>query len=204
MEQTLHLNGRHGTDLERVAALNEACKVLLERSFHVNLRALDAIVQSKRAGAALRGFDEVAGQMRNWSRDLHRDLERLVDCSRRVVGSTSTAAKNEHSLRLLTKAAAVSGNAAAARVRDEHREELDSLEHHIVRLWREVTTLLHDLDQLGMMAAVLSRSAMIEAASGSNEQRGQLGDVAREFYGNAQSVLETLQIAVKIARREHK
>lgn len=202
MNEAQHQNGIHGADLARVAALNEACKVLLERSFHVNLRALDAIVQSKRAGAAMRGFDEVAGQMRTWSRDLHHDLERLVDCSRRVVVTTSLAAKNEHSLRLLSDAARISENAGAARVRDRRVDELASLDRDIGRLWREVRDLLHDLDQLGMMAAVLSRSAMIEAASGSDEQRGQLGEVAREFYGNAQAVLETLQLAVKIARRE--
>lgn len=195
-------HGRHGSDLARVAALNEACKVLLERSFHVNLRALDAIVQSKRAGAALRGFDEVAGQMRTWSRDLHKDLERLVDCSRRVVVSTSMAAKSEHSLRLLSDAARITANARAITVRDQRVQALAELDHHIVRLWREARDLLHDLDQLGMMAAVLSRSAMIEAASGSDEQRGQLGEVAREFYSNAQAVLETLQVALKIARRE--
>jgi hypothetical protein len=201
MEDQEH-TARHGADLARVAALNEACKVLLERSFHVNLRALDAIVQSKRAGAALRGFDEVAGQMRTWSRDLHHELERLVECSRRVVVSTSLAAKNEQSLRLLSDAARLSSNAGAVRVRDERIEELASLDRNILRLWREARDLLHDLDQLGMMAAVLSRSAMIEAASGSDEQRGQLGEVAREFYSNAQAVLETLQDAVKIARRE--
>ena len=73
-------------NFNRVAGLNEAAKELVARSYQVNLLALDAMVQSKRGGSSLRGFDEVSSQMRRWSRDLHVELERLAALSRRVVG----------------------------------------------------------------------------------------------------------------------
>ena len=174
--------------------------MLLARSFHVNLRALDAMVQSKRAGGTLRGFDEVAAQMRSWSRDLHRELERLGELGRQVVAQTSLAVKQEHSLRLLTQAAVASGRSDVAQICAERREQHEALDQELNRAWRNVRELLHDLEQLGMMAAVLSRSAMIEAASGSEQHRAQLAEVSREFYANSQDVIDTLQATAKIAR----
>jgi len=48
---------RERADFERVISLNEAAKELIARSFRVNLLALDAMVQSKRGGSSLRGFE---------------------------------------------------------------------------------------------------------------------------------------------------
>jgi phenylacetate-coenzyme A ligase PaaK-like adenylate-forming protein len=59
---------------------------------------------------------------------------------------------------------------------------------------------LSDLDQLGLMAMVLSRSAMIEASSGTSEQRAQLGRVSQEFYQNSEFVISLLRSALKAVR----
>ena len=77
------------SELRRVVELNEAAKALLRQSFEINLRALDAIVQSKRGGGALRGFDEVSSQIRLWSRDLQEKVESLWALGRSAVTSAS-------------------------------------------------------------------------------------------------------------------
>lgn len=184
-------------DFNRVAALNEAAKELISRSYQVNLLALDAMVQSKRGGSSLRGFDEVSSQMRRWSRDLHAELERLAALSRLVVSEVSMTSKEGHLLRLLHRAVDASSNATATRTFGERRSTQLDRQQTLVRLWRKVLDALGDLDQLGMMAVVLSRSAMIEASGGAPEERAQLGHVSREFYRNSEAVVNVLKSAIK-------
>ena len=184
----------------RVAALNEAAKELMARSHHVNRLALDAMVQSKATGANLRGFDEVSSQMRHWSRDLHGELERLRTLSRELVVEVSHASKEAHVLRLLRRATiACSGTAHPCDFSLQEAAHLDRLER-LRKLWRSMVLSLSDLDQLGLMAMVLSRSAMIEASSGTSEQRAQLGRVSQEFYQNSEFVISLLRSALKAVR----
>lgn len=185
----------------RVAALNEAAKELIARSYQVNLLALDAMVQSKRGGSNLRGFDEVSSQMRRWSRDLHVELERLAALSRQVVGEVSMTSKEGHLLRLLQRATEQSANGAVTRTFTERRAVQLEREQTLMHLWRKVMDALGDLDQLGMMAVVLSRSAMIEASSGAAEQRAQLGHVSQEFYRNSETVVNVLKTVLKEMRQ---
>lgn len=176
----------------RVMLLNASAKELIARSLRVNLLALDAMVQSKRGGTSLKGFDEVSSQMRSWSRDLHRDLERLGALSRRVLLQASVDCKERHLLRLLGRAAAESPRLAADvyRRREAEQHERDG---ELQRTWRQIADAVSDLNQLGLMAVVLARSAMIEASSGSPEQRAQLSDVTREFCRNSEAVASVLK-----------
>lgn len=197
---------QHAADTEyetrifaRVVILNETAKELIARSFRVNLLALDAMVQSKRGGNSLRGFDEVSSQMRSWSRDLHQELERLGELSQKVVAEASTHCKEAHLLRLLDAAAAQSKNAAAEAALTLHRAEQLVRESEMRRTWRLVRDAVGDLNQLGLMAVVLSRAAMIEASGGSPEQRAQLSDVSQEFYRNAEAVVNALKGLLKVA-----
>lgn len=184
-------------DFTRVVALNEATKELLRRSFEVNLLALDAMVQSKRGGGTLRGFDEVSAQMRMWTRDLHEKLERLATATGSVVSHMSEATKEAHLLRILEAAARESGD---AQIRASQRA-LESRHAAITASaradWRKTRDVLDDLDQLGMMACVLARSAMIEATSAGPELREQLDHVSREFYLNSEAVVDILKAALK-------
>ena len=184
-------------DFERLSSLNEGAKELIARSFRVNLLALDAMVQSKRGGSGLRGFDEVSSQMRSWSRDLHRELEELSRLSRQVVDHASQATKETHVLRLLERAAASSNNPSACGALEARNQTQLARVGEIKRSWRRVGDALSSLDQLGMMAVVLSRSAMIEASSGTPEQRAQLNDVSEQFYRNSEAVVSVLKALLK-------
>lgn len=184
-----------------MAALNEAAKELIARSHQVNLLALDAMVQSKRGGSSLRGFDEVSSQMRRWSRDLHVELQGLAALSRQVVSEVSLASKEGHLLRLLQRAAESSASLAASETFSRRNAIQEERERTLMRLWRKVLDALGDLDQLGMMAVVLSRSAMIEASGGADGQRAQLGHVSQEFYRNSEAVMNVLKLTLKEMRR---
>lgn len=56
---------------------------------------------------------------------------------------------------------------------------------------------LSDLSQMGTMAVVLSRSAMIEAATGTDAQRALLGQVSKEFFDHSQIVVRTIRTTLK-------
>lgn len=185
-------------DFRRVIALNEASKALVARSFQVSLIALGAIVQSRRAGNQLRGFDEVSSQMRQWSRDLHAELEKLGVLSQAYLERTSLRVKQARLLGLLEAAARQSGSPSAARALERRQADQDRLDVTLRAAGRAVANLLGDIGQLGLMAVVLSRAAMIEAASGDEEQRLQLGQISREFYDNSQAVQEVLAAVTKL------
>jgi hypothetical protein len=187
----------------RVMLLNAAAKELIARSYRVNLLALDAMVQSKRGDSSLRGFDEVSSQMRSWSRDLHRELEQLGSISRLAVTRASTSCKQRHLLGLLARAATQSGHALVTRVHEQKLAEQEARDAEMARGWRQVNDALSDLNMLGMMAVVLSRSAMIEASGGSPEQRAQLSDVSQEFYRNSDAVINVLKDLTRAMTRDY-
>lgn len=189
-------------DFDRVVALNEAAKALLERSLKVNLLALNAMVQSKRSGGACRGFDEVSAQMRSWSQQLHGQLRSLGHLSQTTVRDLSLYEKQRRLSRLLERAVASVTAVSAAAALERSRAELDSNLLGLESGRRRLSLLIDDLVQLGMMASVLSRSAMIEAQSGPVEIRQQLSEVSREFYDNAEAVVETLRVLLKSIRSE--
>jgi len=117
------------------------------------------------------------------------------------VVDVSTASKEGHLLRLLARAAASAGNELATQTVTARRADESEREEQLKRRWREVLDALGDLDQLGMMAVVLSRSAMIEASSGSAEQRAQLNDVSQQFYSNSEAVVNVLKGLLKVMRQ---
>ena len=185
---------------EKVVILNEAAKALLARSAQVNLLALDAMVQSKRGDGNLRGFDEVSSQMRSWSRELHQELGQLGELSATLLSRTSLRSKHNRKLVLLEKANAASENADLRSACVRCRAEQGSLDAALGRDMRRIRNLLGDIDQLGLMAIVLSRAAMIEAVSGDEQQRAQLHQVSSEFYRNSEAVLETIRSTIAAVR----
>lgn len=194
--QTKEYSHEH-VDFERVGELNEAAKELIARSFRVNLLALDAMVQSKRGGSSLRGFDEVSSQMRTWSKDLHVELEQLSRLSRAAVEQASQSSKQAHLLRLIERAAAASNDALATQALDAGCQAQLERSADLRRTWRQVKDTVGSLDSLGMMAVVLSRSAMIEASCGTAEQRAQLNDVSEQFCRNSEAVVTVLKNLLK-------
>ena len=194
-------DGSQRPQFARVVMLNEAAKLLLARSLRVNLLALDAMVQSKRGNGSVRGFDEVSSQMLGWSRDLHALLLRLGELSATVVNRTSSDAKDAHALNILARAVELS---LAPLVRAAH--ERLSVQHTagqlaILQGWRQIDDVLADLEQMAMMACVLSRSAMIEASSAGPELRDQLSNVSQAFNAHAQSVVDILSDLLRAMRK---
>lgn len=95
--------GKHS--LDRVVALIVASNGLLSLSYRVNLLAIDAMLQSKRSGGGLLGFDAVASQMRAWTRDLHGQLEELNHQCYALVARSSQESRQRRVQRLLDAAA---------------------------------------------------------------------------------------------------
>lgn len=196
-------DGRAGFgQLHRVIDINEAGKSLLLRSFEINLRALDAIVQSKRNGALLRGFDEVSSQIRTWSRQLQGDVERLVQCGLEAVTGASLIIRERRMRRLMAAAAERGDDASARACSEDMQARLARHEAALSQRWRQIGGLVDDLKQLGMMACVLSRSALIEASSAGDDSREHLTLVSRDFYAKSEEVVETVGALARTMKEE--
>jgi hypothetical protein len=140
--------------------------------------------------------------MRAWTRDLHARLQLLGGQCYEVVARTSLYSKESHALQLLEAAARQSDNAGMRRAAQANAAALGALHERLDADWRQVRARLTDLDQLGTMAVVLSRSAMIEAATGTAEQRAQLGHVSQEFYQHSQRAVQTIKNIVRQVRED--
>ncbi len=183
---------------EVVIVLNEGAKAVLDRAFHVNLRAMDALVRSRRDGSALRGFAEVSSQMRHWSRDLYGELERLSLLTRDTVEGVSRLAKHGRRVRILQEALAQSSGAyGVEKALSGLVQRRDAEQQALRNKWGKVQLALEDLNQLALMACVLSRSAMIEASAGSRDQRARLGQVSREFSEDGEEVTRVIKMLLK-------
>lgn len=186
---------------ERVVILNEGAKDVLRRAFQVSLHALDATVRSRRAGGSLRGFDEVSSQMRQWSRELGVELERLASLTREAALQTSQAMIANRTERLLRAGLEGLGGRpefaedALARVSESREAYADRQRKN----WRAIAATLGDLNQLALMACVLARSALMESAYASAELRQDLTHVSREFYQNTDHISDILRSLNRIS-----
>lgn len=187
----MHRTGE--TPLERVVAVYEGAKAILSDSHHVNLRALDAMVRSLRVGAELRGFAEVSTQMRQWSRELHAAVQQVTGFSAEQVSMVSAFEKRRRLIKLL---AAASEEPAAQRLLAQTlaqaKLETEYTETALKKLKRSVRSSLEDLQQLGLMACVLSTSAQIEAAAGGSSA-DDLTLVSRDFAQRSEKVTENIR-----------
>ena len=181
------------TQLERVVAVHEGAKAILSDSHQVNLRALDATVRSLRRGSQLRGFAEVSAQMREWSQELHAAVEQVTKSSAEQVNVVSAFEKHKRTLHLLSAGGCEPASAlllapALERVASQGRE----IELALQKLQRQVRRLLEDLQQLGLMACVLSTSALIEAATAGDDSQ-DLTTVSRDFSERSQKMTESIR-----------
>ena len=192
-----------GAQLRQLVQLNEGAKVVFTRSHAVNLLAIDAIVRSRLAGDAVRGFAEVSTQMRAWSSDLYARMQSLQESTTDVVATMSRHAKHVRSARLLAAAAShPSAEAALAAAGSATRALVDEDTRTLRRAHEAVVTRLDELSRLGMMACVLSRAAKIEAVHARDEHRAQLSQVAEEFAASADEVVETVRELLGAERKE--
>jgi methyl-accepting chemotaxis protein len=181
------------TQLEHVVAVHEGAKAILSDSHHVNLRALDATVRSLRGGTQLRGFAEVSAQMRQWSQELHAAVKQVTKLSAEQVNVVSAFEKHKRMLHLLSLGGREpAGARLLAQGLDEAAARGREIELALHKLQRQVRGLLEELQQLGLMACVLSTSALIEAATAGDESKN-LTIVSRDFSERSQKVTENIR-----------
>jgi hypothetical protein len=179
-----------------VVRLNECAKTIRRYAFEVSLSALGAIVLSSRTGSELRGFNEVASQMRNWSRDLEAAVKTVTLLTTQRVRQVSDCLKQTRLQDLLRKA--VRGSAT-----DRHlRAGLALQDAALAKVHADlrqgdavIADAIAEISQLGLMASVLSRAALIEAAGGSGSQRRELTLASQEFSRYAERVNEAVLTA---------
>lgn len=179
--------------LAGVVQLNECAKTIRRYAFEVSLSALGAIVLSSRIGNELRGFNEVALQMRNWSRDLEAAVRSVTTLTALRVRQVSDELKQTRLQGLLRKAArgADTERYLMAGLRSQ-QVAMAEVHAELVRGSGAIADAIDEIAQLGLMASVLSRAALIEAAGGNGNQRRELTLVSEEFARYAERVNEAI------------
>lgn len=180
------------TELECLVELNENAKAILVDAKLVNLRALDAIVRAARASQRLRGFAQVSVQMQSWCRDLSTTVRQVFALSGKRIRLTTLVTKRRRELGLVERAtsrmAGHVGDGIRRRIEDEHRERAQEL----LDVRQRLQFALQELEQLGLMAQVLSRAALIESSSGTADEWRDLTLVSREFAERAEAVTQRI------------
>jgi hypothetical protein len=191
------------SNLAHVVELNECAKAILADTHQVNLRCLDAMVRSTRSGSKLRGFAEVSVQMRHWSRELYAGVNTGLALSAQQIGLMSAFVQKGRQVELLA-AAMQEGHAQAALQSAYARVEAELLAvvEALALSRRKMRSALEDLEQLGLMACVLSRAALIEAASGNPAERHDLTIVSKEFADRSEKVTQTIRSMLASDRKE--
>jgi hypothetical protein len=190
------------SELEQIVDLSERAKSIRGFAFEVSLSALGAIVRCSVAGEnRLPGFNAVAVQMRHWSRDLEAAVQQLnASIAARVLLITELV-RSSRQQALLRAAQERTGNAllisdACRRVAEHHA----GLEVQLRGADSDAGEVLAAIEQLGMMASVLSRAALIEAASGASGQRDALTVASKQFATYADAVNDAILALVRIHR----
>lgn len=172
-----------------VVALNESAKQLRRYAFEVGLSALGAIVRSSRSGAHLRGFKEVASQMRGWSAELAGGVRLLNASCAESVQLESELLRRTRLLKLLELAAlGEDARRVTAPSRERERLAVCGVRDRLARSNAELSEQLEQLSQLGLMASVLARAALIEASSGDDHERRELSIASQAFATYADHV----------------
>ncbi len=181
------------TALEHVVQVNEGAKAIRKYAFEVSLSALGAIVRSTRSGTHLRGFNEVAMQMRDWSRSLEGAVLQVTVLSAERVQRVSDLARRARMAALLEQACReTSARPLLAEAIRVEQFEIANQRRKLETAGGALGIALDTIAQLGLMASVLSRAALIEAASGTDAQRRELTIASQEFAGYAERVNEAI------------
>lgn len=181
--------------LLEVVERNEAAKRMRTSGAQVRLRSLDAVIRSSRIHSQrLAGFREVSQQMRQWSDELELELEKLVVQCASEVRIESNRRNRLRRERLLHRA-------LGGRPRSDGKRDREAPNAAYRRSVRETVIQLERIGQLGLMAVVLSRTALFEAVNAHGEERAILVHAANEFRVHAESVSHLATSLLPGARR---
>jgi hypothetical protein len=84
-------------------------------------------------------------------------------------------------------------DSAIAQARERARKRALEPQAQLRSLGRQTSNALEDLQQLGLMASVLSNAALIEATAGNASERSELSIVAREFADRSEQVTTVIR-----------
>ncbi len=185
-------------ELHNVVERNEAAKQMRKSAAQVRLRSLDALIRSSRIRSnRLAGFREVSQQMRRWSDELERELGTLAGVCSEAVMLECTRRNQQRRRRLLTQA-----YKSSPRHQSALRAAKDStVEVSYRKGLRSTIVQLERLSQLGLMAVVLSRTALFEATNAVGDERAILVQAANEFRTHADAVSQLVATLLPGARR---
>ncbi len=183
-------------DLQDLIAVNEVAKGLDDQASQIGLLAINAMLTCANRGEELPAFTRVAAGMTSWANDLQASTRTLVATANEGVTCVSTIAERARVARILRAAVAAAAHGAATRTA---RDGADRVEQVVARSYedlaqcrRALDTTLADLARSGLMATVLSRSALMEAARAPADRREALTLVARDFADVGQRVRDVL------------
>lgn len=190
-------------EFRRMVEANEALKEIVRISRQVELSALNAMVNARRAGQSAAGFGVVAGELRRFSRQLEETVSGLTEQLFAMVADVAHIGIAQRRRRMLAMAVMASTRGAClAAVVDGSEARLQALKESMLRDRSRLRQRLGQALKLCVGGRAVSRASLIEAVHG-NEFMHVLGQVAHEMETSIERVIEIIgTIERRLARQD--
>lgn len=183
-------------ELLRIVRVSEEIKRIVGVTFRINIMALNAILLSRRAGNAARGFGVLSSELRVFSVDLRQRMDELSALIHSLVAAVSRQLGTSRQSAQLARA--VDGAADPARwspVLARHAAEAAAFAGRRAQIAQSLRLGAREVFRLADFGAVLAKSAKIEAAYG-GPFATDLTQVSHDFS----LVIEEIQGSLDILR----
>jgi len=187
-------------ELHRIVQCNEEIKAVIHTAFGIGVTALNAILLARRAGNAAVGFGVLSDELRQFARELARQMTDLRKLTESLVGTVTALVKEARFLAILARIEPTRDDIGAVvdRVRGHQEQAVSSQREALHRLRRMLAQLTGDLQPLVQLGTVLARSARIEAAYG-GAFAPELTQVALEFSATILDIQQSIDALRKSA-----
>lgn len=156
--------------LARMAGANELVKQVLRVSSSINLVAINAMLASRSAGSAARGFGVVSAELRSLSHNLDRDMTQMVTRFAGLVSGTAGQIKVRRRQALLERADR--GGELAARAPGllaQRREALQAMDNRLGEVRHALRGQIRQAMRVCKTGYAMARSARIESVYGGDK-----------------------------------
>lgn len=198
MMSTMDLT-RGASDLQRVIALSEEVKAVLDVSRGLGLEAINAMLVSRRAGGLVKGFGVVSTELRSFSASLAASMQGLAEDIARLVHGVADLSRENNLRRQLARASVVCNDCASLKLSIARADLAAARAVETNRLdWHKVSSHIQRSVRLCDTGRALARGAKIEAVYG-GEMSAELGQAGLAIERTIEKIRDRLLVGAAIA-----
>lgn len=179
-------------NLQQIVAISQEIRTVRQVASRINTMALNALFLAKRAGNLALGFGVLSSELRVFSDDLHRQMDRLSSMIYAAVSDISSMLLEERRTRIL---ALLSGDLVRQQLQQvtvRRQRQQQASRQQLRRSRRQLHETVNETVSLVELGSVMAKSAKIEAAYGASFSPA-LSQVSNEFDTVVDEIRNALQ-----------